>query len=225
MRTWARARERDKKSVVSSKTLEKWADKIKIRGRDRLSGKASWKKIATEYITGHISVAKLAEKYKMSEATIRARSKSESWGKKRKEHRENVIKKTADKIAESTAEKLKKEYDIACSMGAALERALSDEQQFFRHTDIYGKEHIGNAIDAKRLSDAAKALKDLTEIKKLAGGLLTEFEERKLKLEEKKIAASGKEKENDGLGGVIIMPEIISEEENEDAKCDMEAPE
>ena len=179
--------------------------------------KPSWKKLETEYRTGNISIAKLAEKYGMAKATVQARSNKGQWSKKRKEYREKVAEMAAEKIAEGTAEKLKKEYEVACRMGEVLEKALCDEKQFYRHVDMYGNEDIFETLDTKRLSDAAKALRELTEIKKIAGNLISEFEDRKLQLEERKLRLSEERgnTEDNGEGGIIKIPSIIGEAEHE----------
>lgn len=179
-------------------------------------GKApSWKKIETEYITTGISAAKLAKKYGLSVATVSEKRTRGQWSKKRKEYEAKVISDAVDKIADTAAEKLKKEYEVACRMGEMLEKALKDDKQFFRHLDMYGREHKSNVMDMKRLSEAAKALKDLADIKKLTGGLISEFEDRKLKLEEKRLDMMKKETPEGEEGGVIILPEVEENDEND----------
>lgn len=176
-----------------------------------MSGKQNFKKIETEYITGNMSLTSLAKKYDIPADTLKKRSQKGKWSSKRKEYKEKVIGKTVEKIAEGTSEKLKKEYDVACRMCEVLEEALQDDEQFYRHVDKYGQEDVLKTLDAKRLSAAAKALKELTEIKKFAGNLISEFEERKLEIEERKIkiAESKIPGKDDESNNINVNIEII----------------
>ncbi len=158
-----------------------------------------------------MSLTEIAKKHKIPIGTIKDRSRKGKWSKKRKEYKEKVIGKTVEKIAEGTSEKLKKEYDVACRMCEVLEEALQDDEQFYRHVDKYGQEDVLKTLDAKRLSAAAKALRELTEIKKFAGNLISEFEGRKLEIEERKIkiAESKITSDDDESKNINVNIEII----------------
>lgn len=69
---------------------------------------ADWLAIKTEYVTGEASLQELAEKYGLSQSTIRKRSSSEKWVEQRDKYRNNVgtriEQKTAEKISDTESE-------------------------------------------------------------------------------------------------------------------------
>lgn len=81
-----------------------------------------WLKIKTEYINGDISYRKLAEKYEIPFPTLRDRAVGEGWSDQRNNHRNTVVKKTEQKIAEKTSEALSDEAAAKVRIKASMMR-------------------------------------------------------------------------------------------------------
>ncbi len=121
------------------------------------------------------------------------------------------------KSEKGVSTKLKKEIDIANKLSKTLDKAVSDENQFYRHI-VKGKSEDGKPIteeilfdkmDMESFNDAIKALKSLEEIKRTMYGIMTPAEERRLENEKAK-----QNPDTDKETGIVMLPEI-EEEENE----------
>ena len=94
----------------------------------------NWTKIRNEYINGHISQRKLAEKYDIPYQTLRDRALKEKWFDKRKEQREKISAKTAQKVAEKIAEQ---ESDLAANIYSAANELLEKLKIAIAQTDTF----------------------------------------------------------------------------------------
>lgn len=81
----------------------------------------NWAKIKNEYINGHISYRKLAEKHDISPSTLMQRASREKWADKRAEHRSKVEAKTEQKTVEKVSEH---ESDLNLRIAQAAGRLL-----------------------------------------------------------------------------------------------------
>ena len=94
----------------------------------------NWTKLRTEYVNGHISYAKLAEKYDVPLNTIKEKGTKEKWvEKKKKQHaiiQQKTNQKTADKIAEQ-------ESDLAANINKAANELLNKLNIAIAQTDLY----------------------------------------------------------------------------------------
>lgn len=79
-------------------------------------GKPDWNAIRAEYIGGGISQRDLAQKYKLSYSTLRARADKEGWVKTREETVRKIGEKMAQKATQKTA-------DAAAQNAVKLEKA------------------------------------------------------------------------------------------------------
>lgn len=95
---------------------------------------ANWNKIKTEYINGHISYAKLAEKHKVSLQSIKDRGTKEKWVEQKKEQQTKIQQKTnqktADKLAEAEAKRLLR-------ISAAADKLLTKVEKAIEESDVY----------------------------------------------------------------------------------------
>lgn len=181
-----------------------------------------WTKIRLSYITSNMSVKETAEKFGVKYSTLQDRATREKWAKARKDYRQDVTKKTANKIANSAAKKLSKEYRVATKLTAILQAALKDDNQFRRYiiTEASGegktetKELVFEKIDMQALSAAAKVLQQTVGVKKTIGGWLNaaeqdaaELAKRRIELEEKRGGLYAEAEE----GGVIVLAKRLED--------------
>lgn len=91
---------------------------------------ADWLKIKSEYLAGCGSMRELAQKYGVSESSIRHKSASEGWKTDRANTAQALHKKTVQKIVQKTAEKESDRISRVLSAGDALlgklERAAAE---------------------------------------------------------------------------------------------------
>ena len=128
-----------------------------------------WNKIKAEYITTSISYRDLAEKWAVPFSTLRDRAKKGKWAAARDSHRNTVVRKTVQKVADRTsdanADKLIRLQQAADSMSAVIADIFTDTEQFKRHIvpdgDFSGTERVYKKVDTKSIKDLTGALKDL----------------------------------------------------------------
>lgn len=103
-----------------------------------------WNKIRNEYINGNISYRKLAEKHNISFQTLRDRALKEKWFDKRKEQRNKIsiktAQKTADLLAKREAERLVRISDAADRLLEKIEEATEQLDQFIVTNKVRQKE-------------------------------------------------------------------------------------
>lgn len=153
-----------------------------------------WIKIRNDYINGHISYRKLAEKHNVSFNTLQQKAREEQWFEKRKEQHDKIAEKirqeTADKLAEKEVNRLLRISDAADRLLEKIEMATEQLDQFITTNKVRQKEvkyvkaeagfgkpekEIIKEIEDKRvvkadhldrlgLKQLASALKDLRDI-------------------------------------------------------------
>lgn len=94
----------------------------------------NWAKIRNEYINGHISYRKLAEKHGVSFNTLKEVAIREKWFDKRKEQHNKIATKTEQKTAEKIAEQ---ESDLAANINSAANELLAKLKIAIEQTDLY----------------------------------------------------------------------------------------
>ncbi len=153
--------------------------------------KYDWLSLKMEYVSGNISVQRLADKHGIPYSTMKHQADKGKWVAAKKKHRDSVGKKTAEKLVSRAANQLAKEYKIADAISNVLKRALEDDEQFNRYilTDgMFVTEKTLAKVDMKALNDAVKTLKVVEEVKRSIGGILTVQEQSKLDIERRKMA-------------------------------------
>lgn len=173
-----------------------------------------WETIKAEYITADISYRKLAEKWGVPFRTLADRAKREAWAAGRNRHRNNVVKKTAQKVAAQAAadnaDKLLRLREAADSMGEVIAEVFGDAEQFHRHiiTTGLGKGktrvecRVEDKVDTKAIKDLTGAMKDLAYVLRNVYDLPTKAEQaamdaaaERLLLEREKAGGEGEDKE------------------------------
>lgn len=108
-----------------------------------------WKRIKTEYIAGGTSYRKLAEKYGVSQSTLRKVAAKEQWTELRNKARTKTDTKVIDAISDKEADKQIKIVDVADKLLAKISETIDKL----------------SAIDSQSLKHFTSALKDLKDIK------------------------------------------------------------
>lgn len=104
----------------------------------------NWTKIRNEYINGHISYRKLAEKHEIPFNTLKDRAVAEKWFDKRKEQHKKIEtktqQKTAEKLAELEANRILRISKAADKLLEKIEEATEQLDQFIVTSRIKQKE-------------------------------------------------------------------------------------
>jgi uncharacterized protein YjcR len=131
-----------------------------------------WKRIKAEYIAGGTSYRKLAEKYKVSQSTLRKVAAKEQWTDLRNKARTKAGLKIADVVSEKEAAKADKIIDVADK----LLNKIADVIDLI--SDTQGLKHISSALkdikDIKGFKSAADMREQEARIKNLEKQAQTE---------------------------------------------------
>lgn len=185
-----------------------------------------WNKIKAEYITTDISYRKLAEKWEVSFRTLADRAMKGKWAVARDKHRNAVVRKTVQKVADRTSEananKLMRLQQAADSMGDVIADIFSDTEQFKRHIvpdgDYSVTERVYKKIDTKAIKDLTGALKDLAAVMRNIYDIPTiqeqsamEIAAERLKMEQAKSDVADEEET-----GVVELAPVLLEGDSDD---------
>lgn len=113
---------------------------------------ADWAKIEAEYITTETSYRRLAEKYRVDQATIARKAKKEDWVSKRQRH---VNETQAKVLAADTRKKVNRAAALNEAADLLLERTLNGIRAYRELP----------ATAAKNYSDALKNIKEIHMIR------------------------------------------------------------
>lgn len=114
-----------------------------------------WNKLKAEYIAGGTSYRKLAEKYGVSENTLRRRAAKEKWTQERHKSDTKVTQKIIEIVSDENAE------EVASAITLINESAMNMLRQINRET-AHG---ISDYRDFSTYSRALKQLKEVLDIK------------------------------------------------------------
>lgn len=112
----------------------------RLTNRNKKEAEPNWISIRTEYVTGKESLQEIAEKYGLSQSTIRKRSANESWVEQREQHRHNVgtltAQKTAEKVSEVESEIIALKAKIRLKIWEEIERRMERETIEMESADL-----------------------------------------------------------------------------------------
>lgn len=148
-----------------------------------------WEQVQTDYITGNVSYAFLAEKYGVSKTIVYEMGRHRKWVEKRKKYRQSVCKKAIDKIGKKQAKYLAKVMGATNDAADIISEALGNRDQFYTYitekTEMYGdgvqgesvtgedtniimrkwsEEQKFSKLDTRALREATQTLKELTTL-------------------------------------------------------------
>ena len=185
--------------------------------------KPSWDELKSEYATTEESYRKLADKYNLSFSTLTKMAKKHKWTEARKKYREELVTKTVEKTVEDKSDRLALIAKSADKMGEAIARAMDDKDQFFRRVDEeLHMDYHSKKVDSKAIKEMTSAIKELTSIFRDIYNIRTEAEDVSLQLArerleiEKRNAALAEDLEYGISAGVVLIPPVDEEKENDD---------
>lgn len=193
-----------------------------------------WNKIKADYVADpNSSIRKIAAKYGVSRGIVEQHSKADNWLATKQKHQKKVLDKAMAKVVTKQANALAKELESAEKLSDILSKALLDEQQFNRYivnetvsdqesSMSTSNEKIFEALDTRRLREAASTLKLIEEMKRSMMNIqkMSEVnrelrEQRRLEMEEERLKME-QQRMNLGAGdeddhGILILPEVLHE--------------
>lgn len=192
-----------------------------------------WNKIKADYVADpNSSIRKIAAKYGVSRGIVEQHSKADNWLATKQKHQKKVLDKAMAKVVTKQANALAKELESVEKLSDILSKALLDEQQFNRYivnetvsdqesSMSTSNEKIFEALDTRRLREAASTLKLIEEMKRSMLNIqkMSEVnrelrEQRRLEMEEERLKME-QQKMNLGTGdedghGILILPEVLN---------------
>ena len=193
-----------------------------------------WNKIKADYVADpNSSIRKIAAKYGVSRGIVEQHSKADNWLATKQKHQKKVLDKAMAKVVTKQANALAKELESVEKLSDILSKALLDEQQFNRYivnetvsdqesSMSTSNEKIFEALDTRRLREAASTLKLIEEMKRSMLNIqkMSEVnrelrEQRRLEMEEERLKME-QQRMNLGAGdeddhGILILPEVLHE--------------
>lgn len=186
-----------------------------------------WDKIKTEYVTGDMSYAELAEKYGMTKNFLSNYASKHKWYDERKKYRTRIVNKTIKKKEAEEVKQMTKLKGITCNLTGMVNEVSKRSDQLYKHIvterNELGAEHQEvrelDKVDTKMLRDLTAVTKDLVSIMRNLYGIPTLQEEQQLALAREKLeidkakAAAYMPDDDDDETGVIMLAPIKEEED------------
>lgn len=178
-----------------------------------------WNALQVEYVTGKLSLKKLAEKHGISENTLENRSRKEKWSEQRRKYRGNVTAKSIARASARETRRLSSLQSSASRMCAQIEKLMKDaETQLFTHVAVVGTGNGQSKIEAVQLDvvddhkllNLTKAMKEATGVMRDLYGIATAAQKNQMEmareeLELKKRAQAAKEKAGEPVDGIDVI--------------------
>lgn len=181
----------------------------------------TWNELKTEYVTSEVSYRTLADKYHISRNVLMKHGKDESWVEARNQYKAELLAKTVEKVTDDKSDKLAVIAKCADKMGTAIEKAMNDSDQFFRHMTEEGVEFVNNKIDSKAVKEMTSAIKELTQIFRDVYNIPTEQQNVSLQLARERLEIERRNSEKEDLeygvsAGVVLIPPVDEEDDEEE---------
>jgi hypothetical protein len=109
---------------------------------------AEWRKIRLEYVAGKTTLQKLAQKYQVSESTIRKKASSQGWKKRKRQVGTKMEQKAIERLCDARAKEFETIASVNDRMGDVLDCLLEfiAEQPPTKYDDLRGVESLTKAI-------------------------------------------------------------------------------
>lgn len=179
-----------------------------------------WESIRSEYVSGTASYRQLSEKYGLSYRGVVRHGAQEGWAEKRKKYRDQLQKKTLDKISDrqsaDAAEKLLSLQKAADLMSETFVRIVSDPDQFYRHLVTLGtlvEEKTYRKADARAIRDIASAMKDIASVVRNVHDIPTAQERTSIMVATERLRIEQTKAEAEAAGSEDIKIEFGSDEQ------------
>lgn len=156
--------------------------------------KYDWEKIEQEYVSGKMTMEKLAEKYKISISTFQKKAIERKFTEKRRKYAEKVQEKALARAQARDARTLGNLSSALDKAARLLNKYMTDENtlhgRIVNHMDGKIEEVRVEKLDTKALRDMTSALREATAAMQL-------------------IRPNGAQEEEQG--GVVVLPEREAE--------------
>ncbi|MBQ6439901.1 MAG: hypothetical protein IJJ06_07130 [Mogibacterium sp.] len=194
-----------------------------------------WEKIKIDYISDpSSSLKKIADKYHIRLNTVEKRSKADGWYAEKRKYQKSISAEIKERVYSAQTDALEQELRAVNLLEDILLEALKDKQQFNRYivrTSNGQEEKIFSKMDTHAMLNMMKAIKLMVDVKKSILGITSiEHEDRmeimraRLQLErerlewEKQKANYGKPDGENCQIGIVILPEVKDESEEDAAE-------
>lgn len=190
--------------------------------------KHDWEAMRLDYVTSLKSYSQISEEHQVARTLIGRRARAENWPAQRVQYRQQVARGALKKQGSKDTRQLAALMDAAELMSYQVLDLLNDEEQFNRYFDSgYVKDDMGRMqhvhhdftsekVDTKALSNAAKALADMTRTMRNLYALPDYQDKEKARQEKRRIKLLEEKRTGiaDGDCGVVEMPGILPEDPN-----------
>jgi hypothetical protein len=191
--------------------------------------KHDWDKLRAEYVTSMKSYSEISEEHGILKSVLGRRAKAENWPAQRIAYKQEVAKKAIQKQGNKDVRQLAVLMDAAESLSYQLLGLINDDEQFYRYVDSgyvedargvkvhMHNDYVSEKADTKALSNAARALADMTRTMRNLYGLPDYQDKEKSRMEKRKLKMLEEKKGTDlpeGSYGVAMMPGRGEEDPN-----------
>lgn len=163
--------------------------------------KYDWVNIKNEYLTTSISMKNLAEKHSIPFDTIRSRAKTEKWAKQQKENHSIITQKSLNKMNKKVVDRNTRHLEIYDNALDAIEKIIKEELKI--GVDMFGNQFRSPVIIHSKLARVIEALEKVQSGHRLAEGLISALDDKKLDIEERKLQLAEKKLGNDDDNEII----------------------
>lgn len=175
--------------------------------------KYNWTKIQCDFLASGMSLAEFSRARGIPYNTLRERAKADEWLAQRDEYRQTVVAKTTNRLSNAEAKRFQRHIAASDALIEKIEAALADKDEaYIRMKD--GEEVRGDQINTAWLRSIAELLTQAVKIHSELLGVLTEKEFLDIETQRMKIAA-GEGTGSGGSGGVIVLPPVIGEADDD----------
>ena len=149
-----------------------------------------WGRIKARFLKGDITYAELAEKYHLSEKTIRNRAYKEGWRKAKDEVRAKTGQKLVERASDERARELESIISATDRMGTLLDKLMQEFEN--KPIEVLMADPKGTESYARAIETIARAKRDLYMLPTWDQMHRKEMDRERLKLEKAKLAEEKK---------------------------------
>lgn len=137
-----------RKSKKPTQQKAKVSRKAEEKPKRKQRTTAEWRKIRLEYVKGKTTLKQLAEKWGLSESTIRKRASNEGWKKRKHKLDTKVEQKTLERLCDARAREFEQIAHVNDRMTEVLDNLVSfiQQQKPNKYDDLRGVESLTKAI-------------------------------------------------------------------------------
>lgn len=189
--------------------------------------RTDWAAIKAEYVATGTGMRTLAEKYHVSLSALGTHAAREDWVEAREAEQkriaESAVARSRRKRANREQAALERLMDQAEKLISAIDLALEDPYQLYRHIIGIGKgeqeEQTLGKMDTKAARDFVGMIAELQEVVATSGGILDKKTAEDLKLKRARLnldkQKAGLNGTPEGESGIALLPQVETDAESE----------